>query len=110
MTHAIAKRLEQAIQVVTTEASAQPLHAFRGASGAAPIRGGARTIELSTLATVTFYLDVERTVGACGRLARDVADAGSLEEANDALHRLGLSTELDLERRFAHGFAESARP
>jgi hypothetical protein len=32
------------------------------------------------------------------RLARAVADAESLEDANRALHDLGVRTELDLER------------
>ena len=39
------------------------------------------------------------TMSAAGRLARALADAGSLEEANDALNGLGVRTELDLERR-----------
>jgi hypothetical protein len=62
------------------------------------IRGGARTVELSSLASVTFYLDVEATVRAVGRLARAVDVAESLEEANQALNSLGVRTELDLER------------
>jgi hypothetical protein len=98
LTGPVADRLEEAIRVVPTEASAQAVRAFRGDSGTVAIRGGRRTLELSTLATVTFYLDIGATVRACGRLARAVADASSLEEANDALRRLGIYTELDLER------------
>jgi hypothetical protein len=33
------------------------------------------------------------------RLAREVADASSLEEANDLLHALGVRSELDYERQ-----------
>lgn len=98
LTPAVAQRVEGAVAMVPTEASAQAVRAFRGASGPVPIRGGARTVELSTLAAITFYLDVERTVRACGRLARAVARADSLEEANSALNDLGLTTELDRER------------
>jgi hypothetical protein len=98
LTEPVANRLEQAIRLVPTEASAQAVRAFRGASGLATIRGGARTLQLSVVAVLTFYLDVEITLRTAGRLAAAVSDATSLEEANDALHALGVFTELDLER------------
>jgi len=98
LTKPVAERLEQAIAVVPTEASAQAVRAFRGASGSVPIRGGARTVELSSVAALTFYLDVEATIHAVGRLAAAVDGANSLEEANAALGAIGVSTELDLER------------
>jgi hypothetical protein len=101
LTALVADRLEQAIARVPTEASAQAVSAFRGASGAATIRGGTRTFELTTVAAATFYLDVDGIVRAAGRLARAVADATDLEQANDALNRLGVRTELDLEREIA---------
>ena len=97
LTEAVAARLEASMELVPTEASAQAVRAFRGASGQVTIRGGARSFELSTAAALTFYLDVEVTFNTAGRLARAVADAGSLEAANDALGRLGVRTELDLE-------------
>jgi hypothetical protein len=98
LTGAVADRLEAAMQLVKTEASAQAVRAFRGASGLTTIRGGTRTLELSAVAAVTFYLDVDIAINAAGRLAQAVADAASLEEANNALHELGVSTELDYER------------
>lgn len=98
LTEPVAARLEHAIAVVPTEASAQAVRAFRGASGRVPIRGGARTVELSSVASLTFYLDVEPTIHAVGRLAAAVDGATSLEEANAALNEIGVSTELDLER------------
>ncbi|MGE5617541.1 MAG: DUF1152 domain-containing protein [Candidatus Woesearchaeota archaeon] len=101
LTGPVAERLERAMELVTTEASAQAVRAFRGVSGEVSIRGGARTVELSSLASVTFYLDVEATIGAVGRLARAVDPAQSLEEANEALNQLGVRTELDLEREAA---------
>ena len=85
------------MEFVPTEASAQAVRAFRGASGVATIRGGLRSLELSSTAAVTFYLDVDRTVEATGRLARALDGAPSLEEANRALNRLGVTTELDTE-------------
>jgi hypothetical protein len=101
LTEPVAERLEQAIRLVPTEASAQAVRAFRGASGLATIRGGARSVELSPVAALTFYLDVEATIRAAGRLAQAVDDANSLEEANDALNAIGVGTELDLEREAA---------
>jgi hypothetical protein len=101
LTGPVADRMEAAIELVSTEASAQAVRAFRGASGPMQIRGGTRTVELTPSAALTFYLDVDITIKAAGRLARAVADAGSLEEANDALNQLGVSTELDYEREAA---------
>jgi hypothetical protein len=98
LTGAVADRMEAAMRLVRTEASAQAVRAFRGALGPTTIRGGTRTLELSATASLTFYLDVDITINAVGRLARAVADAPGLEQANDALHELGVSTELDYER------------
>ena len=98
LTGPVAERLEAAIEHVSTEASAQAVRAFRGASGPTKIRGGTRSLELTPAAVLTFYLDVDITINAAGRLARAVADAGSLDEANDALNLLGIGTELDYER------------
>ncbi len=97
LTEPVVERLEGATRLVPTEASAQAVRAFRGASGLATIRGGAKTLELTQVAALTFYLDVEITFRTTGRLARAVARATSLEEANEILHRLGVRTELDLE-------------
>jgi hypothetical protein len=98
LTEAVATRLEQAMELVHTEASAQAVRAFRGAAGRVAIRGGARSFELSPAAALTFYLDVGVTYRTAGRLARAVAEAATLDEANQALGRLGVRTELDLER------------
>ncbi|HXO09769.1 MAG TPA: DUF1152 domain-containing protein [Solirubrobacteraceae bacterium] len=97
LTEAVAERLERCIDLVPTEASAQAVRAFRGVNGPVTIRGGARTLELSTVASLTFYLDVEITYEIVGRLAQAVAGARSLQEANAALGALGVRTELDLE-------------
>jgi hypothetical protein len=101
LTEPVAEKLERAVAVVPTEASAQPLRAFRGVSGPVRIRGGAATVELSSSAAMTLYLDVGATIRACGRLAAAVAGSSTLEEANQALHRLGVRTELDLESEAA---------
>ena len=102
LTDAVASTLERAVEVVPTEASAQAVRAFRGASGPTTIRGGARTLELTLGAALTFYLDVRITIETVGRLAQAVVEAPGLEQANEALHTLGVRTELDLEREAAH--------
>jgi hypothetical protein len=101
LTDSVARRLEAAIELVPTEASATAVRAFRGEAGLVSIRGGRRTVELSSLASVTFYLDVEATIRAVGRLARAVDGAENLEEASRALNAIGVTTELDLEREAA---------
>jgi hypothetical protein len=97
LTEPVAQRLEGAIELVPTEASAQAVRAFRGGSGQVTIRNGARTVQLSSAAALTFYLDVGVTVRTVGRLARAVDGADSLEQASAALNALGVRTELDLE-------------
>jgi hypothetical protein len=98
LTEPVARRLEESLELVATEASAQAVRAFRGASGMVTIRGGARRFQLTSLAAQTTFLDVAATIAAAGPLARAVVDAPSLERANDALNALGVRTELDLER------------
>jgi hypothetical protein len=101
LTDAVARRLEDAIRLVPTEASAQAVLAFRGASGTKTIRRGRRAFELSSIAALTVYLDLEVTMRTVGRLAQAISGASSLEDANRVLNDLGVRTELDLEREAA---------
>lgn len=101
LTDAVASRLEQAAAEIPTEASAQAVRAFRGASGRVKIRGGSREAELSPIASCTFFLDVESTVQRCGRLAKAVDSCQTVDQASEALNRIGVRTELDLERAAA---------
>jgi len=103
LTPPVVARLEEAVRSVPTEASAQPLRAFRGEHGRSTIRGGRRTVELSAAAALTVYFDVAAAVRSAARLARAVDGAASLEEANEILQGLGLRTELDYERDAAAG-------
>jgi hypothetical protein len=102
LTPAVAERLEMAALAVPTEASAQALRAFRGERGESTIRSGRRTVHLSSAAALTAYFDVAAAIGSAARLAAAVRDAASREAANDALHALGVRTELDLERAAAY--------
>lgn len=103
LTAPVADRLEAAMELVTTEASAQAVRAFRGASGPVTIRGGARTLQLSTAAAATFFLDPRIAYATAGRLARAVMGCQSLQEANAVLNAQGIATELDLESEAAAG-------
>jgi hypothetical protein len=98
----IAARLEEAVAAVPTEASAMALRAYRGETGVFTIRSGRRTVHLTRQAEETWYFDPEIAVRSAARLASAVLDAPDLEAANDALHALGVTTELDLERDAPH--------
>jgi hypothetical protein len=96
------QRLEEAVKVVPTEASAQALRCFHGQIGPSTIRQGRRTVELSPAGALTFYFDPVAAVGSAARLAAAVTDARDLEHANEILHGLGVYTELDYERDALH--------
>jgi len=98
LTDRTARRIEEAIEVVPTEASLEAVRCFRGASGETTIRGGLRRVIRTPVAAVTFFFDVEVALASASRLARAVGPARSLEEANDILNELGVTTELDSER------------
>jgi hypothetical protein len=102
LTAPIAARLEEAVEAVPTEASAQALRCFRGETGTATIRQGRRTVELSPVGALTFYFDVPAAVGSAARLAAAVMEARDLDHANELLHERGVRTELDYERDALH--------
>jgi hypothetical protein len=99
MTPELTRELEEVIRLVPTEASAQAVRCANGETGTTLIRRGRRKLTLSPLGALTFYFDPPSTVAKVARLAREVMEASSLEEANDRLHGLGVETELDFERR-----------
>jgi hypothetical protein len=102
LTPPVAARLEDAVEAVPTEASAQALRCFRGEIGPATIRRGRRSVELSPVGALTFFFDPQVALGSAARLAAAVKDARDLEHGNEILHELGVYTELDYERDAAH--------
>jgi hypothetical protein len=98
LTPPVVERLERAIDVVPTEASAQALRCYRGELGEASIRSGRRTVHLSPMGALTIYFDVAAAIASAARLAAAVREAPDIEFANEILHGLGLRTELDYER------------
>jgi hypothetical protein len=102
LTPAVAARLEEAVKVVPTEASAQAVRCFHGEIGRSAIRQGRRSVELSPAGALTFYFDPIAAVRSAARLAAAVTDARDIEHANAILHDLGVYTELDYERDALH--------
>jgi hypothetical protein len=98
LTPKIAEELEEVVKTVPTEASAIPLQCFRGASGTKKIRDGNRSLKLTPLTALTFFMAPTKLYETLSRPAQAVRQSSSLEEANDALHAMGIRTELDYER------------
>jgi hypothetical protein len=95
-------RVETALRSVTTEASAMAVRCACGETGRASIRGGRRTVQLTTDGGRLICFDPAAAIASAARLAAAVADAPDLEAAQRVLHGLGVRTELDYEREAAH--------
>jgi hypothetical protein len=80
-----------------TEASMQLARCARGETGPAPIRNGRRTVELSPVGALAFFLEPGDSLAEVAPLVPAVAAAGSIEAARDELAALGIRTELDYE-------------
>jgi len=100
LTPKVAAELEEVIKTVPTEASAIPVKCFRGAWGNNDIRRGERQVKLTPLTALTFFMSTTKLYDTLARPAQAVRHSSSLDEANDALHAIGIRTELDYERRY----------
>jgi hypothetical protein len=98
LTPRIAVEIAKVIQTVPTEASAIPVQCLRGAAGITQIRNGRRRLKLTPLTTLTFFLAPTILYETLARPAQALRNSISLDEANDALHTIGIYTELDFER------------
>jgi hypothetical protein len=98
LTPEVVDELERAVDVVPTEASAQAIRCARGEVGWSAIRNGRRPLLLSPIGALSIYFDPQVAVASVATLAHAVADAHSLDDANERLHGLGVRTELDYER------------
>ncbi|RLF10557.1 MAG: hypothetical protein DRJ69_02990 [Thermoprotei archaeon] len=92
-----AEELRKAVDEVVTESSALVLDAFRGEARVRSLRSATRWARLTVISSLTFLLDPLK-MAELSPMAKAVAHAASLEEANERLHGLGVYTELDLER------------
>jgi hypothetical protein len=107
LTPKIAAELEEVIKTVPTEASAIPVQCFRGAWGESKIRGGQRSVKLTPLTVLMFFMSATVLFHTLSRPAQALLASSSLEEANEALHAIGIKTELDLERERYHASKRS---
>ena len=98
LTPRIAAELDEVVKRVPTEASSLPLQCFHGAWGDTKIRGGERSVKLTPLTALTFFLSATAVFETLSKPAQAVRASTSLEQANAALGALGIKTELDLER------------
>lgn len=104
ITHETLKELEKVVEIVPTEASRLPVEAAKGIFDRTTIRSGRRSVSLSIISTITFYLTPSVVFEKISKPARTVSECRSLAEANEALHKLGLKTELDYElERLCYG-------
>ncbi len=103
LTPEAAQRLEAAIAVVPTEASASVLRCYRGEVGEVPIREGRRSVELTPEGAITYFYDCAAAIAGPARLAKAIVDAGSLAEADAILAGMGIRTELEWERQNVGG-------
>jgi hypothetical protein len=98
LTPTVGAELARIIETVPTEASAIPVECLRGAWGERKIRAGERHVKLTPLTILTFFMSPTVVFETLSPPARTVSTSANLEQANDALHDLGIKTELDLER------------
>jgi hypothetical protein len=90
--------VEGALEHVTTEASAMAIRCARGETGDRPIRNGRRTVPLTPAGGRLICFDPRIAIASAARLAAAVADAATLEDAQQVLTARGVRTELDYER------------
>jgi hypothetical protein len=111
MTPSIAAELQRVVNHVRTEASAVAVACAQGASGTQTIRDGTRTVLLSPVCTVTFYLSPRVLFERVAALARAVCDAPSLHAASVVLTNLGVRSEYafeqEMQRRGLHRYDQA---
>ena len=91
--------LDEVIPKTKTESSALAVKAARGLRGEIEIRGGQRKVLLTPMAAMTFYFD-PRVVFKVSKVAKELVQTRSLDEAQAVLERLGVPSELTFERTY----------
>jgi hypothetical protein len=92
--------LDEVIPKTKTESSALAVKAARGATGEIEIRGGYRRVQLTPMAAITFYFDPQVIFERINKVAKDIVQTRSLEEADEVLKRAGVPTELAFEQKY----------
>lgn len=98
MTPGVTAEMQRVIANVRTEASAIAVDCANGATGVKSIRNGTRTVTLSPVCTVTFYLSPRVLYEHVATLASAVHRATSLEAASTIICDLGIRSEYAFEQ------------
>lgn len=110
VTPAVCAELQQLIASVPTEASALAVECALGGCGTRAIRSGTRTVTLSPVGAVTFYLSPRVLAERVAPLARLVADAPSLQAASDRLVARRIPSEYAFEQEMVRRGATAYPP
>jgi hypothetical protein len=89
--------LQEIFDGVVTEAGRIILDALNGFIGWKVIRGGTRKVYIDIISTLIFLLDT-KVLYDYSSMAKAIRDTDSIEEANEILIKMGIPTELELER------------
>ncbi len=81
---------------IETEASRLIYEAYKGGSGPVTIREGSRTVGLSPLSTIAWFLDPGKALEDLP-LVKTVTGSRSIGEAREMMNSAGVATELDFE-------------
>jgi len=94
------KALDEVIKNTKTEATALAVEAARGRVGEVGIRGDYRKVMLTPASAITFYFDPRVIFERVSKVAKELVQTRSLEEAQQVLERLGVPSELTFERNY----------
>jgi len=94
------KALDEVIKNTKTEATALAVEAARGRVGEVGIRGDYRKVMLTPASAITFYFDPRVIFERVSKVAKELVQTNSLEEAQQVLERLGVPSELTFERNY----------
>ncbi|MDI6819917.1 MAG: DUF1152 domain-containing protein [Candidatus Hodarchaeaceae archaeon] len=92
--------LDEVIRSTRTEATALAVEAARGKTGEVEIRGGYRKVLLTPASAVTFYFDPRVIFENISKVAKELVQTKSLDEAQAVLERMGVPSELTFERNY----------
>lgn len=94
------KVLDEVIKNTKTEATALAVEAAKGKVGEVEIRGGHRKVLLTPACAVTFFFDPRVIFERVSKVAKELVQTKSLDEAQEVLERMGVPSELTFERNY----------
>lgn len=94
------KALDEVIKNTKTEATALAVEAAKGRFGEVGIRSDRRKVLLTPASAITFYFDPQVVFERVSKVAKNLVQTQSLEEAQQVLERMGVPSELTFERNY----------